>query len=668
MAPLRTLPRPPPRSARNLNRNAPPKSAPNPPRFAIRSERPGNTALTDTNIPLPHADPGGAYWRSPPPAARLAPSLNDADFRAFAENLPALCFIADADGAVLWLNRRWHEYCGATPHQPPAQLWQSAQLPQILQRWANAMASGKAFELTAELRGADGIHRPFLGRAWPLPGPAGKPRSWFGLAIETNTGRIPPAAAEPAPPAQPETPPPQAANAAGAMIWSATPDGRTDFYNSHFYDFTGVPKGAPDVDLWTTVLHPDDWMRTAARWNESVAAGQPFEIEYRLRHHAGEYRWALSRATLSHGPAGNNLRWYGTITDIHDRRSAESALRQLNDTLEQRVAEEVAQRAKAEDALRQAQKMEAVGQLTGGIAHDFNNLLTVIAGNIDTAARALAHGGGDIRARRALESAMNGAERATALTQRLLAFARRQPLAPRPVDVGKLVAGMSDLLKRALGETIRLDVSAAPALWQVNADPNQLESAILNLAVNARDAMPAGGRLSIRTDNENIDPAIAAQHAGLQPGDYVTAAVSDTGTGMPPEIISRAFEPFFTTKEVGRGTGLGLSQVYGFVKQSGGYVMIQSRVGEGSVVKIHLPRVEATAAEYPAPAPPAPHRTAPRTAKPSSWSRMTTTSAPTPSIASPTSAIKSWKPPTAKPPCFSCNSNPARRICYSPTL
>jgi signal transduction histidine kinase/CheY-like chemotaxis protein len=268
------------------------------------------------------------------------------------------------------------------------------------------------------------------------------------------------------------------------------------------------------------------------------------------------------------------------------------ALRQLNETLEQRVGTEVARRAEAEEALRQAQKMEAVGQLTGGIAHDFNNLLTVVTGNIDMAQRALdAANIDDARSRRSLDNAMKGAERAAALTQRLLAFARRQPLAPKPIDVDRLVAGMADLIQRSLGELVSLEVVTLPGLWRIEADQNQLESAILNLALNARDAMPDGGKLTVETANAQLDENYAALQAEVPPGHYVMFAVTDTGSGMSKEILQRAFEPFYTTKPVGKGSGLGLSMIYGFVKQSGGHVKLYSEEGEGTTVKIYLPRL-----------------------------------------------------------------------------
>lgn len=289
----------------------------------------------------------------------------------------------------------------------------------------------------------------------------------------------------------------------------------------------------------------------------------------------------------------DNARLYQSAQrELQERTRAEAALRELNDTLEDRIRTAIAEQQRAEEALRQSQKMEAVGQLTGGIAHDFNNLLTVVTGNVDMASRSLAAAGlHDARAQRALDSAMKGAERAASLTQRLLAFSRRQPLAPKAIDVDKLVVNMSDLLNRALGETIKLEIVTSPGLWRVEADPNQLESAILNLAVNARDAMAQGGDLVVETANARLDEEYCAAHAEVAPGQYVVIAVTDTGSGIPRHIQERVFEPFYTTKEPGKGTGLGLSMVYGFVKQSGGHIKIYSEEDQGTTIKIYLPRL-----------------------------------------------------------------------------
>jgi PAS domain S-box-containing protein len=286
------------------------------------------------------------------------------------------------------------------------------------------------------------------------------------------------------------------------------------------------------------------------------------------------------------------------------RREAErasAALEQLNDTLAQRVEQELARRLKAEAALRQAQKMEALGQLTGGVAHDFNNLLTVIMGGIDTILGQLdaaPMSPSSARQRRAAQMALQGAQAAAGLTHRLLAFSRQQPLDPKPIDLNASVLGMSELLRRTLGEGIAFETVLAAGLWHTKVDVNQLENALINLAVNARDAMPRGGQLTIETWNSHLDERYVAQLVPqIPPGQYVCIAINDTGTGMDAATLERVFEPFFTTKEVGKGTGLGLSQVYGFVSQSGGNVKVYSEVGLGTSIKIYLPRHIATKVE-----------------------------------------------------------------------
>ena len=253
-----------------------------------------------------------------------------------------------------------------------------------------------------------------------------------------------------------------------------------------------------------------------------------------------------------------------------------------------RLLEEAASREAAEAQVRQVQKMQAVGQLTGGIAHDFNNMLAIVIGSLDLAKRRLHR---DVaRAEACIDSALEGANRAAQLTARLLAFSRQQPLDPRVLDVNKLVGGMSEMLRRTIGENLRVETVLAGGLWRTFADPAQLESAIVNLCVNARDAMPEGGKLTIETTNAHLDDGYASQNDDVAAGQYVMISVSDTGMGMPPEVIERAFDPFYTTKGAGRGTGLGLSQVHGFVKQSHGHVKIYSEPGVGTTIKIYLPR------------------------------------------------------------------------------
>jgi signal transduction histidine kinase len=292
--------------------------------------------------------------------------------------------------------------------------------------------------------------------------------------------------------------------------------------------------------------------------------------------------------------------FYCAVERLRETRQREG---ELLHTLERRVADrtqqlaeanerlrrEIVEREKAEAVARQSQKMQTIGQLAGGVAHDFNNLLTVIIGNIEAAQRRVAEHTPDIATR--LAQALRGAERAATLTQRLLAFARQQPLAPTAVDVNRLVTAMSDLIRRTLGAQIAIETVLAGGLWRTRCDPNQLEVALLNLVINGRDAMPEGGKLTIESANVYLDQAYADRHEEVAPGQYVMIAVTDTGTGMSTQIIERAFDPFFTTKAAGEGTGLGLSMVYGFVKQSGGHVKIYSEPGHGTSLKIYLPRL-----------------------------------------------------------------------------
>ena len=273
--------------------------------------------------------------------------------------------------------------------------------------------------------------------------------------------------------------------------------------------------------------------------------------------------------------------------EIAQRREAEERLRQLNETLEARVATEIAERRQAELALQQAQKMEAIGKLTGGVAHDFNNLLQVVSGNLQLLATDVA---GQEKAERRLANAMAGVQRGAKLAAQLLAFGRRQPLEPKVVNAGRLIAGMEDMLRRSLGDAIEIETVVSGGLWNTLIDPTQLENALLNLAINARDAMAGCGRITIEAGNAMLDADYARLHADVVPGQYVLLAVSDTGSGMPPEVVRQAFEPFFSTKPDGKGSGLGLSMVHGFVKQSGGHVKIYSEPGQGTVIRLYLPR------------------------------------------------------------------------------
>jgi PAS domain S-box-containing protein len=377
------------------------------------------------------------------------------------------------------------------------------------------------------------------------------------------------------------------ANSIDPMVWSALPDGYHDYFNDRWYEYTGVPYGSTDGEAWSGIFHPDDQARSLDMWSRCLASGDPYHIEYRLRHHSGVYRWVLGRAQPVRDESGAITRWFGTCTDIQDIVDAREVLTRSREELERAVAERSGQLMAAEERLRQAHKMEAVGQLTGGIAHDFNNMLAVIIGSLDMLERRIAQGTTDLD--RYIVAAKDGATRAAALTQRLLGFARQQPLAPVPLDINALVSGMIDLLMRTLGEKVTVETRLQGQLATALADPNLLENVILNLSVNARDAMADGGRLTIETANRTLDAAEAGE-LGLEAGDYVALTVADTGSGMSEEVAARAFDPFFTTKGVGKGTGLGLSQVFGFARQSGGHVAIDTAPGRGTRVTLLLPR------------------------------------------------------------------------------
>ncbi len=355
------------------------------------------------------------------------------------------------------------------------------------------------------------------------------------------------------------------------IIFAHRTDGYSDYTNARYYDLTGLPPGSADGFGWTQSLHPEDWEREKSRWRQALATEQPYEIKYRLCSAAGGYRWHLTRGRPIRDASGQVTRWFGVSSDIDDL-------------------------VHAQEALAQAQKMEAVGQLTGGIAHDFNNLLTVISGNLQLLETRLT----DATERKLLDTAAGAAGRGAELVRGLLAFARRQVLQPQVVDLNDIVARMMPVLRRTLGEPIEIATRPGAGLWPALADPAQVEAALLNLCLNARDAMPEGGRLVLET--ANVTQGATALEAELTPGDYVLLCVSDSGAGMSEEIKNHAFEPFFTTKRASKGSGLGLSMVYGFAKQSGGHVKIDSERRKGTSVKLYLPRAKgapASAVEEP---------------------------------------------------------------------
>nr|KIS30923.1 hypothetical protein TQ38_20215 [Novosphingobium sp. P6W] len=352
--------------------------------------------------------------------------------------------------------------------------------------------------------------------------------------------------------------------------------------------------GIPLAQIVATV-HPDDQQGLSDAINEVVARGGHYAHQYRVRRTDGRYYWIEANGRVDHAPDGTPLSFPGVVIDVEARRAVEAerdralaALRSLNENLEQRVAERTAELMDAEEKLRQSQKMEAVGQLTGGLAHDFNNLLAGISGSLELMGKRIDQGR-LTEIDKYMAAAQGASRRAAALTHRLLAFSRRQTLDPRSTNVEALVDGMIDLIQRTVGPEIHIETRATAQLCSALVDASQLENALLNLCINARDAMPGGGRIAIEMTNQSLDRQTALAYE-IPAGDYLSLSVSDTGTGMPPDVIARVFEPFYTTKPIGQGTGLGLSMIYGFVQQSGGQIRIHSSVGQGTTVRLYLPR------------------------------------------------------------------------------
>ena len=402
-----------------------------------------------------------------------------------------------------------------------------------------------------------------------------------------------------------------AEQSAGVGVWSIDLTTSVVRGTAQFFRIMGLAptsEGVP-VAAIRALRHPGDQERVLAGFRHALEDGtDAYEIEYRIIRPDGQERWIFGRGRVVRAADGKPLRYSGVDLDITDRKNAEAALaaakeelERMNRVLEQRVRERTAaleaeaeRRAQAESRLHQAQKMEAVGQLTGGIAHDFNNILQVILGNLEIATRVVRHqvidpAGGKPRDMllAAIETAQKAARSAKQLVQRLLAFSRLQNLEPAVLDANALVDGMIDMIARTLGETIRVETVPGHDLWRTFADRHQLESALLNLVLNARDAMPDGGTLMIETANVELGPGYPEE---VSPGQYVVLSVSDTGCGIPKDVLPKVFDPFFTTKDTGKGSGLGLSMVYGFVKQSGGHVRLYSEEGSGTTVRIYLPR------------------------------------------------------------------------------
>ena len=387
------------------------------------------------------------------------------------------------------------------------------------------------------------------------------------------------------------------------LVWRSRSNGERTWGSPQWVAYSGLSEEDSLGLGWLDAVHPDDREATLAAWAAAERTGG-FSADYRVcRASDGIYRWFQGSGVPVRDETGRIIEWLGTATDIDDQVRAREVLARGREELERLVAArtsdlaqaleslraEAAERGQAEEALRQSQKMEAIGRLTGGIAHDFNNMLQGISGSVEVAQRRMSEGR-PADALRFLGSARAALGRAAALTHRLLAFARRQRLDPRPVDPDGLVAGMADMIRRTVGPGIQVVLNLRNGASGVLCDPSELESAVLNLCINARDAMPEGGDLTISTADAHLRAEHIAGQEDASPGDFVAISVTDTGEGMPPEVIARAFEPFYTTKPLGQGTGLGLSQAYGFVRQSSGVVQIESAPGKGTTVRLCLPR------------------------------------------------------------------------------
>ncbi len=510
-------------------------------------------------------------------------------FRALVATSAATVWTTDAQGLVREDSPSWRSFTGQTLGQWLGTGWLDVVHPDdrahAAESWTSAVASVMPLDTEFQLRRADGEWRLTAVRAVPVYDADGSIREWVGTNADITDRRRAEEARQSI-----EDRHRIAVRATNDTIWDW--DLRTDriewneaLHEAHGYALEDVD---PSGVWWVNQIHPDDRERVSASIHAVInGTDAHWSDEYRFLRADGTYADVLDRGFMVRGPGGEPLRMIGAMLDVTERRQSERELRRLNEELEVEVARRAEQLRRQEEALRQSQKLEAVGQLTGGVAHDFNNLLTVIRSSAGLLRRPNLS---EERRRRYVEAIADTADRAAKLTGQLLAFARRQPLKPEVFAVGERVQAVVELIRPLVGARVTIETAVVREDCAVEADPSQFETALVNLAVNARDAMEGEGRLTLRSWFASAVPPTRG-HAGT-PGAFVAVSVSDTGAGIAPEMLARIFEPFFTTKEVGKGTGLGLSQVYGFAKQSGGELHVESQVGQGAVFTLYLPRAD----------------------------------------------------------------------------
>ena len=500
-------------------------------------------------------------------ASRARLQASEESYRLLTEAQPGMVWTLRPDHTVDYVNSAWVAFTGRELREIDADGWRDLIHPDdraaMFDTISRPLERGDPHEVHVRLRRHDGTFRRVLSRVVPVKDPAGSVVKWIGTTtdihdlwlaregLRESTAKL-------------EESEKKFSNVASApvMIWSAGPDKRCDWFNDTWLAFTGRTMEQELGDGWLEGVHPEDRERCRDTYVQAFDARQPFSMECRLRHHDGTFRQVLDEGV----PRTVDGTFYGYIGSAVD-------------VTEQRLLEE---------QLLQSKKMEAVGQLAGGVAHDFNNLLTIINGYTDLM---LARFAKEDTTRHDLREVRIAGERAASLTSQLLAFGRRQPLQPTVVDVDVEVAESAKTLRRLLGADVEITVESDGKRARTRADRNQLAQVVLNLALNAREAMPSGGRLTLATSIVDFGSATARRRPSFASGRYVRLAISDTGSGMTPEVKARVFEPFFTTKEFGKGSGLGLSVAHGIVEQSGGHIDVESEPGLGTTFVIYFPHV-----------------------------------------------------------------------------